>query len=601
MTPEIQKFIELLESQLGYREKGDAYTKFGHWYGEHVEHDDAFTNAPWCDMYISWAAHKLGYEEWIGQFAWTVEHAKWFKKQGAWGNKPEPGAIVFYDWSGSNSINRIDHVGVVTRVEGDRIHTIEGNVDGGVAKRKERDTSKVVGYGYPEKVKARLEREAQKKADRVEGELPGESLSSLIPGGRIQSGGPAGHGDRSQGRVEGGFPGDGVQGRTHTGDEVRTQAPAKGQGPKQETAPALRSSSAHTSATERNAAPPRMSASEGSPDTTKKAKHAKPTTADTTAATAEPLPTHTDASATGPLPVIDSPTTTLISSALVAALTLLAVARTRRLRVAAAAVAGPRTNRTRAAHRRHRKPSERRLRRALFPEPTAQEHTLEPAAARNTAALEQTTALEPAATLQQAAALAPNAALEPTAILEPAAVLKVSAPQDATQGGGQDGRRRARARHARMPLETRPFDLSMDGASRRHALGPAAPEPTAGVPFTPSFDTDPYEPDFDRGRYAFGDETGPLEVVVDTGPLELVVDTWPFERIVIPGATSAFDAFSPPRLREGGAYRGRRRRHTVEEPLTLADLTPRGRRHRTAPEEALLVGAGGVRRGRHRA
>ncbi|TDD32173.1 CHAP domain-containing protein [Nonomuraea terrae] len=580
MTPEIQKFIELLEGQLGYREKGDAYTKFGHWYGKHVEFDDDFTNAPWCDMYISWAAHKLGYEEWIGQFAWTVEHAKWFKKQGAWGKKPEVGAIVFYDWSGSNSIDRIDHVGVVTKVEGGRIHTIEGNVDGGVAKRKERDTSKVVGYGYPEKVKARLERKAQEKAGRVEGELPGESLSSLIPGGRIHSGGPAGHGDRSQGQVDGRLPGDGAQGRTHTGDEVRTQAPAKDQGPKQEAAPAPRSSSAHTSASERNAAPPRTSASEGAPDATKKAKHAKPTTADTTAATAEPLPTHTDAATTGPLPVIDSPTT-LVSSALVAALALLAVARTRRLRVAAAVVAGPRTNRTRAAHRRHRKPSEGRLRRALFPEPTAQEPTLEPAA------------LEPAAL--EPAALEPAAALEPTAILEPAAVLKVSTTQD--------GARRPRARHARMPLETRPFDLSMDGAGRRHALDPAAPGRAADVPpFTPAFDTDPYEPDFDRGRYAFGDETGPLEVVVDTGPLELVVDTGPFERIVIPGATSEFDAFSPPRRGENPSYRGRRRRHTGEEPLTLADLTPRGRRHRRAPEDdSLLVGAGGARRGRHRA
>ena len=63
-----------------------------------------------------------GYEDWVGQFAWTVEHAKWFKKQGAWGKKPEVGALVFYDWSGSDDIDRIDHVGVVTKVAGGRIH-----------------------------------------------------------------------------------------------------------------------------------------------------------------------------------------------------------------------------------------------------------------------------------------------------------------------------------------------------------------------------------------------------------------------------------------------------------------------------------------------
>ncbi|WP_433253721.1 CHAP domain-containing protein [Streptosporangium sp. CA-135522] len=159
----MQKFIELLESELGYSEKSGGYTKFGHWYGNDVEVDADYTAAPWCDMYLSWAAHKLGYEDWVGQFAYTVYHAEWFKEQDAWGTTPEPGAIVFFDWSGSKKIDKIDHVGIVTKVTGRTIHTIEGNIDGGVAKRKERDTGKVVGYGYPEKVKARLDREATQK------------------------------------------------------------------------------------------------------------------------------------------------------------------------------------------------------------------------------------------------------------------------------------------------------------------------------------------------------------------------------------------------------------------------------------------------------
>ncbi|GII89805.1 CHAP domain-containing protein [Sinosporangium siamense] len=156
MTPETNKFIKLLESELGYAEKSNGYTKFGKWYNS-VDSRVDYTNQPWCDMYISWAAKKLGYEDWIGQFAWTPSHAQWFKKQGAWGTTPKPGALVFYDWSGSRKIGKIDHVGVVVRVEGKRIHTIEGNIDGGVAKRKVRDQRKVVGYGYPEEVKARLE------------------------------------------------------------------------------------------------------------------------------------------------------------------------------------------------------------------------------------------------------------------------------------------------------------------------------------------------------------------------------------------------------------------------------------------------------------
>ncbi|MBG0821450.1 CHAP domain-containing protein [Planomonospora sp. ID91781] len=182
MTPEIEKFIELLESQLGYAEKSSGYTKFGDWYGSTVDIDEDFANAPWCDMYLSWAAKKLGYEDWIGQFAYTVYHAQWFKEQDAWGTTPKPGAIVFFDWTGTNKISHIDHVGIVTRVDGGTIHTIEGNIDGGVAKRKERDTSKVVGYGYPEKIKARLDREAaEKQAVNTSADVSGGNSVFLEP------------------------------------------------------------------------------------------------------------------------------------------------------------------------------------------------------------------------------------------------------------------------------------------------------------------------------------------------------------------------------------------------------------------------------------
>ncbi|RBQ14416.1 hypothetical protein DP939_40635 [Spongiactinospora rosea] len=156
MSPETEKFIKLLEKQLGYAEKKGGHTKFGAWYNS-VESDADYSAQPWCDMYLSWAAKKLGYEEWIGQFAWTPSHARWFEKQGAFGTKPEPGALVFYDWSGGKKIGGIDHVGVVTGVKGRKILTIEGNIDGGIAKRKKRDQDKVVGYGYPEKVKEALE------------------------------------------------------------------------------------------------------------------------------------------------------------------------------------------------------------------------------------------------------------------------------------------------------------------------------------------------------------------------------------------------------------------------------------------------------------
>src|SRR5690606_16156099 len=78
---------------------------------------------------------------------------RWFKKHDAWTTEPTPGALVFYDWSGSRDIDGIDHVGLVEKVEGRTLHTIEANADGYKLMRKTRDMDTVVGFGLPSKVK----------------------------------------------------------------------------------------------------------------------------------------------------------------------------------------------------------------------------------------------------------------------------------------------------------------------------------------------------------------------------------------------------------------------------------------------------------------
>lgn len=154
MDPIGKKLLDIAEKELGYTEKGDGYTKFGEWYRKNVDgdHDEYFSTAPWCDMFLAWAADKAGVTEQTGQFAATVDHAKWFEKNDAWGHDAEPGAIVFYDWNGSGDIDRIDHVGIVEKVDGRTLHTIEGNADGYKLMRKTRDMDVVVGFGYPSKV-----------------------------------------------------------------------------------------------------------------------------------------------------------------------------------------------------------------------------------------------------------------------------------------------------------------------------------------------------------------------------------------------------------------------------------------------------------------
>ncbi|MFC5831075.1 CHAP domain-containing protein [Nonomuraea insulae] len=641
MTPEIQKYIELLESQVGYSEKSGSYTKFGKWYGNHIEFDADYSSAPWCDMYLSWAAHKLGYQDWIGQFAWTVRHAEWFKEQGAWGKTPKVGAFVFYDWSGTNKIDNIDHVGIVTKVEHGRIFTIEGNIDGGVAKRKERDTSKVVGYGYPERIKSRLDRAAAKKAEKEAskpgsepGTLPEEALNSLIPRSedgtqapltstdRLGSRTPTQPESQQEGQVKGQTPEE-AQGRTEPQTPEQTSKETQGRTqaskPRSDTASPQPSASASDShAASSTAKTPQAGAS---PTTAKTGKHAKPTTADTEEATAKPLPVHTDASATGPLPAINSPT--LIGSAVVAALALLAVAKTRRLRLSAA---------TTAADKPARRAKGRRRRTTTTPiTATSRRTATAPIAATSSTVELQESAerLATAAALRSLSAASHHSttarATHHHAASHQAASHHAASHQADRHTTSRDTARHAAAREAarhsrHRRLETRPFDLASDAAPHRRT---GTSTGTGASSYTPAFDS--YEPDFDRGRFTFTDETGPLEVVLDTGPLQRVVDTGSFERIFIPGASSAFDAFAPPRSRRGdildvqepgASYRGRRRGHTVEEPIAFSpDLPPRGRRHRRSNHDPLphgtpprgrrgqddLVGAAPSGRGRHRA
>jgi CHAP domain-containing protein len=152
MDPVGQKLLQIAKSELGYKEKSDGYTKYGDWYGKHVDKSPSYKTAPWCDMFLAWAADKAGVQDWAGEFASTPQHASWFKKHHAWGHKPEPGAIAFFSFSGGKSIGDIEHVGIVDKVHGDKLSTIEANHYDQLLSA-ERDVSQVVGYGYPSKVR----------------------------------------------------------------------------------------------------------------------------------------------------------------------------------------------------------------------------------------------------------------------------------------------------------------------------------------------------------------------------------------------------------------------------------------------------------------
>jgi surface antigen len=160
LTPTAADAVKLATAQVGVTENSlGGGTKFQKWFVSSpwakrgVARDGGkvsdYTNADWCDMFVSWIGAQLRVKG-MGGDAYTRTHAQYFKDQGRWGQTPTPGAVAFFTWSGTKSIDGIDHVGMVVKDNHDgTIQTVEGNTDNSVEVHT-RDVSSVVGYGYPE-------------------------------------------------------------------------------------------------------------------------------------------------------------------------------------------------------------------------------------------------------------------------------------------------------------------------------------------------------------------------------------------------------------------------------------------------------------------
>jgi hypothetical protein len=128
-------------SQLG-NVNGEPYWS---WYGFD-------SRVEWCAIFVSWCANEIGYIEAgiIPKFAACQSQGiPWFKGRELWqdagGYIPVPGNIIFFDWEHDG---HSDHVGIVEYVEGDVVHTIEGNTGNRVVRRSYRlDSDVICGYG----------------------------------------------------------------------------------------------------------------------------------------------------------------------------------------------------------------------------------------------------------------------------------------------------------------------------------------------------------------------------------------------------------------------------------------------------------------------
>lgn len=127
--------IDVAKGELGYK-ASESNTKYGKWYG---------TQGPWCAMFVSWCANQAGVKtSVVPKFAYVPTGMNWFKQKGRYKGRgsytPKRNDIVFF--GGGN------HVGIVEKVSGQTLHTIEGNTTNSVARRQYAlSNSYVTGFG----------------------------------------------------------------------------------------------------------------------------------------------------------------------------------------------------------------------------------------------------------------------------------------------------------------------------------------------------------------------------------------------------------------------------------------------------------------------
>lgn len=109
----------------------------------------------WCATFVSWVANECGYIDTgvIPKFASCRVGVQWFKDRGQWrdsGYIPKPGDIIFFDWIANGITGTADHVGIVEKVDGNTIYTVEGNSGDECSERRYKiDDTEVMGYGMP--------------------------------------------------------------------------------------------------------------------------------------------------------------------------------------------------------------------------------------------------------------------------------------------------------------------------------------------------------------------------------------------------------------------------------------------------------------------
>lgn len=163
-----KNLLSIAIAELGYCEKETnaqlddktANAGDGNWtkYARDL-HTAGYYQAPkngyaWCDMFVDWCFLQLAGSkekgEWLecqtGLYGagceWSSNCYRWAKR---FDKNPQPGDQIFFGKTGSE-----EHTGIVEKVEGGKVYTIEGNASNQVKRCSySLSSSRIVGYGHP--------------------------------------------------------------------------------------------------------------------------------------------------------------------------------------------------------------------------------------------------------------------------------------------------------------------------------------------------------------------------------------------------------------------------------------------------------------------
>ena len=166
--------LAIAAAEIGYHEKksnsqldnptanaGSAnYTKYARDFDEKYPkwYNGKKNGFAWCDMFVDWCMlTAFGYADALRLLCQPERSAgagctyslMYYEKQGRYHAKdPKPGDQIFF--STAHSKSNVSHTGLVEKVDGSKVYTIEGNTSDQVARRSYYlSDNYIVGYGRP--------------------------------------------------------------------------------------------------------------------------------------------------------------------------------------------------------------------------------------------------------------------------------------------------------------------------------------------------------------------------------------------------------------------------------------------------------------------